>query len=115
MTYRVIIQPKAERDIQQAAQYILDQSKSPATALRWVRGIRAKLDTLKAHPLRCPIDPDSVVYGAEVRLLLFGKKRGRYRILFTIQSDMVRILTVRHSARQSLADEAEEPNPDLLN
>ncbi len=107
MTYRVIIQPRAERDIQEKARYILDQSKSPANALRWIRGIRAKIDTLKAQPLRCPIDPDSDAYGAEVRLLLFGKKHSRYRILFIIRSNIVHVLTVRNTAQQRMADEAE--------
>jgi hypothetical protein len=34
MTYRVIIQPMAERDIWAAAQWIEDPSRSPAKALR---------------------------------------------------------------------------------
>jgi plasmid stabilization system protein ParE len=104
MTYRVVVQPKAERDIGQAAHYIFEQSKSKTTALRWVRRIRAKIDTLKSQPLRCPVDPDSVAYGTEVRVLLFGKERGRFRILFSIQSNTVHILTVRHAAQQSIAE-----------
>ncbi len=81
MMFRVVIQPGAERDIWVAAQWIEDQSKSSAKALRWVRGIRAKVKTLKANPKRCPVDPDSDAYGEEVRLLLYGKRNGRYRIL----------------------------------
>ncbi len=81
MTFRVIIQPPAEQDIGNAAHWILQQSRSSAMALRWTRGIRAKIDTLKVNPLRCPIDPDSDAYGAEVRMLLFGKRRAKYRVL----------------------------------
>ena len=33
MTYRVVIQPRAERDVRAAAQWIEDQSKSTAKAL----------------------------------------------------------------------------------
>jgi plasmid stabilization system protein ParE len=102
------------RDIEQTAHYILDQSKSQTTALRWTRSIRAKLDTLKSQPLRCPVDPDSEAYGVEVRCLLFGKKRGRYRVLFTIQADVVRILTVRHAAQQRLGEEADDPDTGSL-
>ena len=105
MTYRVIIQPRAERDIWAAAQWIEDQSKSPARAVRWVRSIRAKIGTLKTNPQRCPVDPDSDAFGAEVRVLLYGKRHGRYRILFTIRGDVVYVLTVRHAARQSLIEE----------
>jgi hypothetical protein len=51
MSYRVMNQPRAERDIWAAPQWIEDRSKSAAKALRWVRGIRAKIDTLKANHL----------------------------------------------------------------
>lgn len=116
MTYQVIIQPRAARDIWTAAQWLEEQSRSPAKALRWVRGIRAKIGTLKANPKRCPVDPDSVAYGEEVRMLLYGKRHGQYRVLFTIRGDTVHVLTVRHAARQSLADEMgqgedDEPEP----
>ncbi|WP_435020460.1 type II toxin-antitoxin system RelE/ParE family toxin [Tundrisphaera sp. TA3] len=107
MTYRVILQPQAERDIRDAARWILDHSKSSAPALRWVRSIRSRIDTLKSTPFRCPVDPDSEDYGTEVRVLLHGGKRGRYRILFAIRDDAVIVLTVRHAARQSPGDEPE--------
>jgi plasmid stabilization system protein ParE len=104
VTYRVVIQPRAEREIRDAARWIRDRSKSPATALRWVRGLRAKIETLGSIPHRCPVDPDSDAYGEEVRLLLHGRGRGVYRILFAIRGDMVHVLTVRHAARRGLAD-----------
>jgi plasmid stabilization system protein ParE len=40
MTYRVVVQPRAERDIQLAAHWILGQSGSRATAVRWARTVR---------------------------------------------------------------------------
>lgn len=106
MTYRVILQPRAERDIQAAARWILEQSKSPPTALRWVRRIRAKLETLKTSPERCPVDADSEAYGEEVRMLLYGKRREKYRVLFAIRGETVHILTIRHAAQQSLSEDA---------
>jgi plasmid stabilization system protein ParE len=105
MTFRVIIQPRAERDLWAAARWLDDQSKSPAKALRWIRSIRGKIETLKANPKRCPVDPDSAAYGEEVRVLLHGKRHGKYRILFAVRGDTVHVLTVRHSARQSLSEE----------
>lgn len=108
MTHRIVVQPRAERDIVEAARYIRDASRSPATALRWAQRLRAKVDTLRANPGRCPVDPDSAAYGREVRVLLFGKRPGVYRILFTIEADTVQILTVRHASRRSLREEAED-------
>jgi plasmid stabilization system protein ParE len=113
--YRVILQPRAERDLQEAAHWIREQSKSSAIALRWVLGIRSKIASLKSNPQRCPIDPDSTAYGEVVRVMLHGKRHGKYRVLFTVRGDIVHVLTVRHSARQSLADEGDdnaEEQPD---
>jgi plasmid stabilization system protein ParE len=108
MTYRIIMQPRAEHDIQAAAYWIVEQSRSPSTALRWVQRVRSKIATLKANPQRCPVDADSDAYGREVRVLLYGKRKGAYRILFTIEHNAVHILTVRHSARRSLSEEFNE-------
>jgi plasmid stabilization system protein ParE len=105
MRYEVVIQPRAARDIWAAAEWLEDRSRSPSKALRWVRGLRAKIETLKADPKRCPIDPDSAVYGEEVRLLLYGKRHGKFRVLFAIRDKTVHVLTVRHAARRSLTDE----------
>lgn len=105
MTYRVIVQPGAERDMRTAALWILARSKSSRAALRWVNGLRAKIATLKTTPQRCPVDPDSEAYGEEVRVLLYGKRSGVHRVLFTIRGDMVYVLTVRHSAQRGLAEE----------
>jgi plasmid stabilization system protein ParE len=95
-----------------AALWILGQSRSRTTALRWARSLRAKIATLKASPERCPVDADSEVYGEEVRVLLHGKRRGVYRVLFAIRGDTVHVLTVRHSAQRSLAEEEAEDEPD---
>ncbi|HEU5117192.1 MAG TPA: type II toxin-antitoxin system RelE/ParE family toxin [Isosphaeraceae bacterium] len=105
MTYRVILQPRAEREIQRYAYWLLEQSKSSTTASKWVRGIRSKIATLKTNPHRCPVDPDSDAYGQKVHVLLYGKKRGVHRVLFVIRKSEVHILTVRHAAQRSLAEE----------
>jgi plasmid stabilization system protein ParE len=112
MTYHVTIQPRAERDIRTAALWILGQSGSRAMALRWARDLRAEIATLTTSPQRCPIDPDSEVYGEEVRVLLYGKRRGVHRVLFAIRGETVHVLTVRHSAQQSLAEEMAADEPD---
>jgi plasmid stabilization system protein ParE len=99
--------PATGRAGQEAARWIRDQSQSPAVALRWVRSVRAKIASLSSKPRRCPIDPDSDAYGEEIRVLLHGKRKEKYRVLFTIKGNTVHILTVRHSARRSLAEESE--------
>ena len=84
MTYHVVIQPKAERDIHDAAFWVLERSRSAVTALRWSRSIRAKIHTLKSSPLRCPIDPDSDAYGVEVRFYSSGNTIINIRFCFML-------------------------------
>ncbi|RUL89473.1 type II toxin-antitoxin system RelE/ParE family toxin [Tautonia sociabilis] len=104
MIYRVVIQPGAERDIQQAARHVLARSRSPSAALRVARGIRAKLVALKSHPLSCPIDPDSDAYGSEARLLVFGRRPDRFRVVFTVKSRTVHVLAVTQPGLRGEAD-----------
>lgn len=108
MTYRVILQPRAERDILAAADWIRTESKSSSIAVRWAHGLRSKIGSLSSKPHRCPIDPDSNAYGEEVRVLLHGKRHRKYRILFAMRGNVVHVLTVRHSARRSLAEERDD-------
>ncbi|MDX2036556.1 MAG: hypothetical protein SFX72_07885 [Isosphaeraceae bacterium] len=91
---------------------LLEQSRSTDKALSWVQSARARIDTLRVGPERCPVDQDSDAYGREVRVLLFGKRQGVYRILFAGEGDVVQVLTVRHAARRSLRDEMMEDDED---
>jgi plasmid stabilization system protein ParE len=108
MTYRVIVEPRAEQEIREAARWIHSRSRSGRTTLRWVKGLRAKVATLKTHPRRCPVHPDSAYFGEEVRVLLYGKRGGAYGILFAIRENTVHVLTVRHSARRDLIEDEPE-------
>lgn len=105
MTYAIVILPGASRDIATAAQWIEEQSASASKALKFVLDLRAKIETLRRFPAICPVDPDSDAYGEEVRVLLFGKGRGKYRVLFSIRGETVYVHAVRHSARQDLPNE----------
>lgn len=111
MSYRVIFQPRAERDLRDAALWIRGRSKSSAVASRWVRSIRAKVATLKDSPERCPVDEDSEAFGVEVRVLMYGRQ-SRYRVLFRIQGDAVHVLAIRHSARRSFTEELADDETD---
>ncbi len=114
MTFRVIVQPAAERIIRQQVEWIAARSNSTATALRWARSVRAKIDTLKTSPLRCPIDADADAYGEEVRILLHGKRSKKFRIYFVIRGEAVHIVAVRHSAQQGLTEDAKDDSSGPL-
>lgn len=97
MTYRVEIARSAEADIREAYQWV--QERSPSAADRWRSRLQKKIQTLASQPSRCPLADEGDEFGEELRVLLYGKRRGVYRILFTIRGESVVILHVRHSAR----------------
>jgi plasmid stabilization system protein ParE len=97
MRFRVIVLPGAESDIVDAADWIAEHS--PIAAARWLQGIRAAINTLSEMPLRCPVAADDFGRDVDVRQLFYGRRRNRYRILFTMAAGTVYVLRVRHGAR----------------
>jgi mRNA-degrading endonuclease RelE of RelBE toxin-antitoxin system len=58
-------------------------------------------------PTRCPLAREAKESKREIRCLLFGKRRGIYRILYELNESrqMVWILHIRHGALRDLAPE----------
>ncbi|HEX2205087.1 MAG TPA: type II toxin-antitoxin system RelE/ParE family toxin [Longimicrobium sp.] len=92
MFYDVIVQPRAERQIESTHRYLLKHA--PAAADAWLESVWSAVDSLGEMPARCPRARESR-RGREVRQLIVGD----HRILFTIQLRHVRVLAVRHVAR----------------
>jgi plasmid stabilization system protein ParE len=102
MTYRVIVEPTAEREIRSAVRWKTENA-SPTAAARWYNGLIKKIETLHRLPTRCPLAAENDRFPEDIRELLYGRdKRHKHRILFTIRDDAVHILYVRHSARDEL-------------
>jgi len=103
MKYQLIIQPPALDDLDQAYQWLAE--RSPLNAARWFNRLVATLETLRTRPERCGLAPESEFVGEEIRQLLYGKRTGVYRVLFVIRQRQVRVLHIRHAARQPLPPE----------
>jgi plasmid stabilization system protein ParE len=74
--------------------------RAPAGAEKWFQGLLARIETLNRFPRRCPIAPEARKFGDEVRVLTYGKKTANvHRILFVIEGDLIRILSIRHASR----------------
>lgn len=102
MTYRVIVTPTADDEAIEAVRWYAE--RSPDAAQRWHDGLAHAIDSLAWMPTRCRVSPDdSQALGCEVRILLYGRHPGVYRILFSIDYDTVWILRIRHSARDVLS------------
>ena len=95
--YRVVVEPEALEDIADAYQWIANHS--PAAAVRWFNGLTGARDSLQRYPSRCAVVSVMSEADSKVRQLLYGRRRNRYRLLFTIRGDSVHILRVIHGAR----------------
>lgn len=61
-----------------------------------------QIGTLSKSAGRCPLADESGKFSCELRVLLYGKRRNTYRIIFTIEDDTAHVLFVHHSARDEL-------------
>lgn len=69
------------------------------------------LYTLEQFPNRCPMAREAEEAKRDIRCLLFGKRRGVYRILFEIDEkrQTVWILHIRHGALRDLGPDELSP------
>lgn len=98
MPTRIQISEKALADVESVLRWFQEQSASVA-GQRWFTSLWKALDTLETRPERCSFADESAAVGREIRELLFGKRRGQYRILFQIDRKTVHILRIWHTAR----------------
>jgi plasmid stabilization system protein ParE len=104
--YQVIIQPTAQKAIEEA--YFWLGNYSPSNARRWLEGLHKEILSLEKSPYRCPLAFENNFFDEEIRQLVYGKERNIYRILFTIVDDSVQVLFVRHAAQKPMIDESDE-------
>jgi plasmid stabilization system protein ParE len=97
MVFSVQISAKAEADIDAALTWVMAQA--PMTAQRWFNRLLAAVKTLESMPERCPLATEAADLGIELRELLFGKRRGTFRILFTVDASIVHVLHIRRATR----------------
>lgn len=102
MRYSVRLTAKAEADVDAALTWLRQQSAA-AVVNRWFAQLSARIDTLHANPLRCGLAAESADLGLEIRELIFGRRLGRYRILFQVSGRTVNVLRVWHAARNAVS------------
>lgn len=98
MTYRVVFTARARADVLEQFRYLAD--RSPDAAARWYVGIEKAVAKLSTLPERHPIAQDETnQLGLTLRQMLYGRRPGVFRILFSVEGDTVTLHYVRHSAR----------------
>ncbi len=113
MKYRVVIQAFAAEDLDRA--FLWAAKRAMHTAFHWSQRLQRAIESLARQPQRCGLAAENGKVGIELRQLLFGRRPNVYRVVFTIDDDMVRVLRIVRAQRRSLsrreikdADEAGE-------
>jgi plasmid stabilization system protein ParE len=109
MAYRVSLAAPAETDAYAAFERI--REAAPMHAEKWLTGLFKAIFSLDEIPARCPVIPEAKELGYPARHLLYGKRKGVYRIIFHIREDQehVRVLRIWHASRDAItAEDVEE-------
>ena len=106
MTYRVTLSRRAQNDLKAIHHYI--RAQAPTAAGEWLRQARLAAKTLRQHPERCPLAPESDAFDKPIRQLFFGRgNRRTYRFLFEVTGQSVDVIHVRHGSRLPLSPSEE--------
>jgi len=103
MAYAVELTLRAERDLGEFYEYL--EATSSEGARRWLNGLEKAIYTLERFPRRCPRAPEAGRSRRPLRHLLYGTKLNTYRVLYEIDEagKKVRVVSIRHGARDALA------------
>jgi plasmid stabilization system protein ParE len=98
VSYRVVVTARARADTVEALRWLAE--RSPDAAARWYAGLEKAIAKLSTMPERHPIAEDeSEQLGITLRQMLYGRRRGVYRLFFSIEGETVTLHYVRHSAQ----------------
>jgi plasmid stabilization system protein ParE len=99
MSLPVIIEAEAIANLAQAAKWWA-KNRDADQALHWHEGILSAIETLANNPVRCILARENDKSDDELRELHFGLgSRPTHRVIFVIDPDAVRVLSVRHAAQ----------------
>ncbi|MGE0609422.1 MAG: type II toxin-antitoxin system RelE/ParE family toxin [Pirellulales bacterium] len=99
MTFRVVLLPRAEADVEANALWWANHH-SAAQAARWIAVIHEQLKSLAHFPERNQLSAENDAFPYEIRDKLLGiGSRPSYRAVITVQDDTVYILAVRRGAQ----------------
>ena len=104
MTYRVIVLPRAELQLYDAALW-WSRNRSPEQACRWLGGFEAAIAGLAKTPDKHCIARENQLYEFPftVRQLLYGVSgKPTHRAVFEIRDDTVYVHAIRHLAQDDV-------------
>ncbi len=103
MSHSLRILRRAAADVEDIFEWI--DERSPEGALSWLASFENAAERLLTNPNAWPNAPENDLVKYEIRHFVFKTRRGRkYRALYTIIDDEVRILHVRGGAQATMTD-----------
>lgn len=102
MAWQVALADTAKADAGSIYDWVVE--RAPFRGPEWFDELMDCLYSLEDMPRRCSLAREADEAKREIRCLIFGKRRGVWRILYEVdeQRRMVWILHIRHGARQDL-------------
>ena len=90
----VRITKNAEKDMMLIYEYILNDLKSPQTALKYFNQLASSINSLNLFPERCPIVKEFIKLGIKIRRLNVNN----HAIFYKYENNIVTILRVFHTS-----------------
>lgn len=102
MRFRVLLADSAKAEAHAIYEWVISQA--PGRGESWFQALLDAHYSLENQPLFCPLAREAAEARRAVRCLLFGKRRGVYRILYEVDAarPIVWILHIRHGALRDL-------------
>ncbi len=105
MTYRVVILPRAESEIEANARWWAEHH-DVTQAIRWFDAIHEQLKSLSEAPESHSLSAENCDFASVIRDKLIGLgSRPSYREVFTIKGQTVYVLAVRRAAQEMFRPE----------
>ena len=98
MEYKVVLTERFARHLQQMGDYIA--ADNPQRAVSWIEEVEVKVMKLNCFPESHPYARENSHHHIELRQLVFGRGRHKYRVIFTVRADDVVVLDIRHASRE---------------
>lgn len=103
MSFQVNLTTRATSDIESALEWL--QETAPHALEQWYEKLMAAIHSLEYLPTRYPVFRQAekrLKLDFEVREMLFGKRRGTFRVFYRIIDDTVNVLHIRRASRGPL-------------
>ena len=94
--YVIKLTNRARKDLEGIFRYVTEALQEPGTAQNLIDTLEGEIKTLGTMPNRCPERRRGIYANRGYRQLLVKN----YTVIFRVEEDMVRIVTIRYSRSQ---------------